>query len=263
MARVVGRNRAGHESGRSASMKSTARPNFAKSLVSRSWVPPYRQLCASRWSPADSTVSSVVEIAAMPLAVTSAACEPSSAASLACSAPKVRLSLEYATVSLCLYGETAAGATTGTVSARRQYSGWRREHLPRDAPDRALFQPGGELRPLPPGLPERRHRSAQDPLRTVARRGGGGYRLGHRDPERAAARERGASHRGRAERRHARRCRGTFARSGALSQRERHGGGHHGGVGQYRSAGRRPGISLVRGRESTPRGAARAQERWL
>src|SRR6202043_912622 len=87
-----------------------------------------------------------------------------------CPAPKVRLSLEYVTVSSCLYGETPAGATTGTVPARRQYSGCCRERPPHEAPDRALFQPGGELRPLPPELSERRHRAAQDALRTVTRR---------------------------------------------------------------------------------------------
>src|SRR5438034_8612894 len=53
-------------------MKVYEMPNFSRSLVTKSWVPPYRQSWARRWSPADSTVSREVEIAAMPLAVTSA-----------------------------------------------------------------------------------------------------------------------------------------------------------------------------------------------
>ena len=40
----------------------------AKSRVRKSWVPPYRQSWASRWSPADKTVNSEVVIAAIPLA---------------------------------------------------------------------------------------------------------------------------------------------------------------------------------------------------
>ena len=78
-------------------MKSVSIPSCANSVVRKSCVPPYRQFCASRCSPGVSTVSSVVEIAAMPLAATRAASPFSIAASLACSAMcvGVLLSLMY------------------------------------------------------------------------------------------------------------------------------------------------------------------------
>src|SRR5437773_7437036 len=72
---VFGRTFFSQDSGSFPSMKVYEMPNFSRSLVTKSWVPPYRQSWARRWSLADSTVSREVEIAAMPLAVTSARSE--------------------------------------------------------------------------------------------------------------------------------------------------------------------------------------------
>jgi hypothetical protein len=42
-------------------------------VVLTAWVPPYKQSCASKWSPEERIDNNVVEIAAIPLAVINAA----------------------------------------------------------------------------------------------------------------------------------------------------------------------------------------------
>ena len=60
-------------------------PSAGRSWVNSDWVPPYKQSC-TRTCPCAATASRVVEIAAMPLAVTKASSPPSSAVSLPLSA---------------------------------------------------------------------------------------------------------------------------------------------------------------------------------
>src|ERR1700751_1468725 len=108
-------------------------------------------------------------------------------------APRMGLSREYASVSVCHYGETSGGQAECTVWLAGQYSDAAGTEGAADATDRAIHSPRREIPTLSPGLSTSGSRSSRRAVRAHRRLGGGGCRLGNWGAQRAVAPARGAT----------------------------------------------------------------------